>query len=270
MPIYGQLVMGPAGSGKTTYCSIIKENFEVKNRSCHVVNLDPAAEDELKYSPSIDIRELIKSRDVAEELTLGPNGALIACMEYLVDDGLDWFEDQLLAFSDDDYVVFDLPGQIELYSHIPVVKKILKFLGKLDFRLCGVYCIDCMFITDASKFIAGSLSALSAMINLEIAHVNVLTKCDLLKNEQGREFLDMEMSEIKERLGAGMDQKYRNLNEALAMLLEEYSLVSYVELNITDEDSIEAVIHQVNNTINYGEDLEPRESDYLDKEEKED
>lgn len=265
MPKYGQLVMGPAGSGKTTYCSVIKENFEVNSRSCHIVNLDPAAEDELKYQPSVDIRELIKSREVAEELTLGPNGALVACMEYLVDDGFDWFEDQMLSFGDDDYVIFDLPGQIELYSHIPVVRKLVKFLKRLDFRLCGVYCIDCMFITDASKFIAGSLSALSAMINLELPHINVLTKCDLLKERA--EFLDMEVSEIKDRLAVGMDPRYKKLNEAMAGLLEEYSLVGFVDLNITDEESVEQVLQQVNNTINYGEDLEPRESDYIEKEE---
>ena len=262
MPKYGQLVMGPAGSGKTTFCSVMKEHFAVSQRMCHVVNLDPAAEGELAYSASVDIRDLISAKEVSEQLTLGPNGGLIACMEYLVEEGLDWLEDQLLAFGDDDYVLFDLPGQIELYSHIPVVRQLVSFLKRSDFRVCAVYCIDCLFITDASKFIAGSLSALSAMISLELPHINVLTKCDLLKDKE-LTLADMDISQIKDKLAQGMDPKYRKLNEALATLLEEYSLVTFAELDITDEESIDKMLGQINNAINFGEDLEPRESDYL-------
>jgi len=42
--------------------------------------LDPAAED-TPYEPIADIRELIHTDDVMEEEKLGPNGALILCME---------------------------------------------------------------------------------------------------------------------------------------------------------------------------------------------
>ena len=36
------------------------------------------------------------------------------------------------------------------------------------------------------KFIAGCMTALSAMVQLELPHVNVLTKMDLCKNKVGR------------------------------------------------------------------------------------
>lgn len=39
-----QLVIGPAGSGKSTYCQTIQQHCETVGRSIHVVNLDPAAE----------------------------------------------------------------------------------------------------------------------------------------------------------------------------------------------------------------------------------
>ena len=38
-----------------------------------------------------DIRELISLEDVMAEMKLGPNGGLIYCMEYLVDN-IDWLE----------------------------------------------------------------------------------------------------------------------------------------------------------------------------------
>ncbi|KAK9766586.1 hypothetical protein K7432_004244 [Basidiobolus ranarum] len=76
-----QLVMGPAGSGKSTFCSTIMTHCQNIGRSVHLVNLDPAAE-RFTYDPSIDIRELITLEDVMEELDYGPNGGLIYCLEY--------------------------------------------------------------------------------------------------------------------------------------------------------------------------------------------
>lgn len=56
------------------------------------------------------MRELINVDDVQEdkELVLGPNGALVFCMEYLVQN-LDWLHNQLNE-GEDDYFVFDCPG----------------------------------------------------------------------------------------------------------------------------------------------------------------
>lgn len=46
--------------------------------------------------------------------------------------------------------------------------------------VCAVYCLDSQFVSDVPKFVAGSLQALSAMVLLELPHLNVLTKVDLL------------------------------------------------------------------------------------------
>jgi GTPase SAR1 family protein len=81
MPRYAQLVIGPAGSGKSTYCQNVYQHCQSIKRTVHVVNLDPAA-DHFEYPVSVDIRELISLEDVMEELKLGPNGGLIYCMEY--------------------------------------------------------------------------------------------------------------------------------------------------------------------------------------------
>jgi len=39
--------------------------------------------------------------------------------------------------------------------------------------VAGVYTIDAMFVTDAAKLLSGNLAALSAMVHLELPHVNV-------------------------------------------------------------------------------------------------
>lgn len=74
-------------------------------------------------------------------------------------------------------------GQIELYTHIPVMKQIVDHLESRDFRICGVFVIDSQFMIDSAKFVSGVLSALSAMVTLEISHVNVMSKIDLLSKK---------------------------------------------------------------------------------------
>lgn len=79
---YAQLVMGPAGSGKSTYCNLLHKHCEVIGRQVKVVNLDPAAE-YFEYPLTADIRDLIQLDDVMDDETLhfGPNGGLLFCME---------------------------------------------------------------------------------------------------------------------------------------------------------------------------------------------
>jgi hypothetical protein len=43
-----------------------------------------------------------------------------------------------------------------------------------------VYLLDSQFLDDPTKYFSGVLAALSAMVNLEIPHVNVMTKMDLV------------------------------------------------------------------------------------------
>merc|ERR1719235_42658 len=197
-----------------------------------------------------------------EEMELGPNGGLIFAMEYIVDN-LQWLTDQLETYGDDDYFLFDCPGQIELYSHLPVMRTIVDSLqNQTGFRICGVYCIDIMFLEDAAKALSGGLAALTAMVNLELPHINVLTKCDLLKDgeedkEELEKYIEGDTEAIVSELKQTMHPRYRKLNEAMGQLLDEYSLVSFVTLNREDEDSIEAVLAHVNNCIQYGENLEP-------------
>lgn len=53
-PVYGQLIIGPPGSGKTTYCHRINEFYKELERNVAVVNLDPANE-QMSYNAQIDI-----------------------------------------------------------------------------------------------------------------------------------------------------------------------------------------------------------------------
>lgn len=129
---FGQVVIGPPGSGKTTYCRGMQEFLSHLGRKVVVVNLDPANET-LPYPCAVDISELITLDDVMDSLKLGPNGGLIYSMEYL-EANLDWLENKL-KHHHDCYFLFDCPGQVELYTHHNSVKNIFAKLSKWNFRV---------------------------------------------------------------------------------------------------------------------------------------
>ena len=100
---YAQLVMGSAGTGKSTYCATMQEHAAASRRTMRVANLDPAAES-FRYSLAFDVRSLISVDDVMDEMGLGPNGGLLYAMEYLVDN-MEWLEEHLDEYAEDDYLL---------------------------------------------------------------------------------------------------------------------------------------------------------------------
>lgn len=38
---FAQVVLGPAGSGKSTYCAELQKHCNDKRRALHVINMDP-------------------------------------------------------------------------------------------------------------------------------------------------------------------------------------------------------------------------------------
>jgi len=258
--------MGPAGSGKSTYCEAVQKHCLAARRTVHVVNLDPAAET-FNYEVAIDIKELVALEEVMEEEGLGPNGGLIYAMEFLTSgEGFEWLEEELEQYRDS-YLLFDCPGQIELYTHVPVMRHLVERLQGWGMMVAGVYLIDSQFTQDASKFISGALSAQSCMLQLELPHVNVLTKLDLMDEERQEEldrFLNMDVESFmgglqEEPRGSLFEAKFSGLNDAMGQLLLGFSLVAFIPLNATDEESMEYLMHTVDNCIQYGEDHEPRE-----------
>lgn len=176
---FGQVVIGPPGAGKTTYCKAMQDFLSGIGRKIAIVNLDPA-NDTLPYKCSIDISDLITLPDVMDLLKLGPNGGLIYCMEYL-EKNIDWLQDKLSTLKED-YVLFDCPGQVELFTHNKAVRNIFAQLVKWDYRLAAVHLVDSHYCSDPAKFISVLLTSLSTMLQVELPHVNVLSKADLIEH----------------------------------------------------------------------------------------
>jgi|TARA_B110000208_G_scaffold187572_1_gene245794 GTPase SAR1 family protein len=265
--------VGPAGAGKSTCCAALHEHARMKRRNVQVVNLDPACE-AMHVEVAIDVRNLISVDDVAEELEYGPNGALVFCMEYLASH-IEWLMEKLNEFGDDCYFIFDCPGQIELYTHFPAMQTICRALSDDGFFVAGMYLVDSLFVAEPSKFIAGILVAMSAMLQLELPWVNILSKCDKLEGyaRGGPDCTESEANSnaaLLERivvpsgreLAARVDAepnggKYAALSNALATLLDDYSMLSFIPLDITDPDTVDAALQHLDRATQYGDDVEP-------------
>ncbi len=263
---YGQMILGPAGSGKSTYCKIIQDHAEILKREIVVVNLDPAAE-LFNYKCDIDIRELITVSDVMLKKKLGPNGSLVYCMEYLLDH-MSWLEEQIETFAEDCYFLFDCPGQLELYSHYDIMTSIIKQLKRRGFSLCSIFCLDCTFLQEQSKFISGNLLSLATMIQVSLPHLTVLTKCDLIsKTNMYKEIEEgMTPEDLVEELTPFYGKKIDKLNELMINFVKNFSLVGLKTLNPNDEESINAVLYEADMIIQYYDSQEPRESDIVNAE----
>lgn len=70
----------------------------------------------MEYSPIVNISELIKHEEVMSHYGLGPNGALVYCMEFL-EANIKWLITKVLNLKDH-YLIFDCPGQVYFYIYI--------------------------------------------------------------------------------------------------------------------------------------------------------
>ena len=131
----------------------------------------------------------------------------------------DWLKDELDKFGEDDYVLLDCPGQkkkslivfktssmkilsylflfhytgqIDLYSHLPIMHNLVQLMLMWGYRLVSVYLLDALFVLEPSKFISGCMLSLSCMLQLELPHINVITKMDLADKEEVETVLNSE------------------------------------------------------------------------------
>jgi tRNA U34 5-carboxymethylaminomethyl modifying GTPase MnmE/TrmE len=125
----------------------------------------------------------------------------------------------------------------------------------------SVYLLDALFVVEPSKFIPGCLLSLSCMLQLETPHINVVTKCDLADKTEVDRILASEGAWMiglmqKEQLNS----RLKKLTEAISNVVDDYMMVSFVTLDVSDEDSIMEVLALTDHAIQYGEDAEHQEN----------
>jgi GTPase SAR1 family protein len=236
---FGVVVTGSPGAGKSTLCYGLWQWFNATQRVCAVINLDPGA-DYIAYRDvcQVDVRDLVNTRELEQDL--GPNGALVFAMEHVLEN-VEWLKercDELIQQGC--FLIFDCPGQIELYTHHSVVRDLFAKISRdWNVQLCAVQMVDSHHIADASKYISVLLVCLSSMINLEMPMVHVLSKIDLVE-QFGK--LDFQLDYYTDVLNLEylvnhlpqdpFSERMRNLSEGLIDVIQNFNLVSFTVLDV--------------------------------------
>jgi len=171
-------VAGPAGSGKSMLTSTLALWLERLEYDVCKVNLDPAAE-LLPYVPDVDARKYVNARELMIKRGLGPNGALLASMDELLNYVVD-IKTEIEEVSAD-YVLVDLPGQLEVVAFRPLGPRLLHELSEGS-KAAVVFLIDSRLVSRIYSAYSLLLLALSTMYRLALPTVLALNKIDLVVN----------------------------------------------------------------------------------------
>jgi GTPase SAR1 family protein len=281
MSYFGQIVIGPPGSGKTTYIKEMKSYYNKFKREVITINLDPA--NECNNNFDIDIRDLITIDDIGEQYKLGPNASFLYVYDFL-EKNIDWltsrmkiktksnedsneidivninnthFDDMNRLVNEEDikYYIFDTPGQTEIFCLSNSFKNIIKFLTNrktYDVRLCCVNLIESNNLDDLNKYIFSVLSVLNSMLQLELPQINVISKFDMIKK------LDFPLSfylspdtEYLKKLISNKDNKYTKLSGLICDLIGDFSLVAFTVLDVNNPKHINKISCQVDKANGY-------------------
>ncbi|KAI9675906.1 MAG: hypothetical protein M1829_003144 [Trizodia sp. TS-e1964] len=246
-------------------------------RKCSIVNLDPANE-HTSYPCALDVRNLLHLDEVMEEEGLGPNGGVLYALEEL-ERNVEWLEEGLKGLGED-YVLFDCPGQVELFTHHSALRNVFFRLQKLGYRVClaSIYSpqtfvwltqsaqlvvlslTDSYVLTLPSLYISALLLSLRSMLQMDLPHLNVLTKIDNLATYAPLPFnLDyytevQDLSYLMPHLTA--EQPLRNtrfeaLNNAIIELVEDFGLVGFETLAVEDKASMMKLLQAVDRAGGY-------------------
>ncbi|KAH9684965.1 GPN-loop GTPase 2 [Citrus sinensis] len=268
--VFGQVVIGPPGSGKTTYCNGMSQFLSLVGRKVAVINLDPA-NDSLPNECAVNIEDLIRLSDVMMEYSLGPNGGLVYCMDYL-EKNIDWLQSKLEPLLKDHYLLFDFHGQVELFFlHSNAKTVIMRLIKKLNLRLTAVHLVDVHLCSDPGKYVSALLLSLSTMLHLELPHVNVFLKYQILSQApicyisspiiyfgyvaafNLEYYTDVQdLSYLQHALGQDpRSAKYRKLTKELCDVIEDYSLVNFSTLDIQDKESVAKLVKLIDKSNGY-------------------
>ena len=178
--MYYIVIMGPAGSGKSTLAKALADWLEDQELSVSIVNFDPAAES-LPYTPDVDIRRYVRARDLMIEKRLGPNGALVASVDMTINYIAEIREeiDETRA----NYVIIDMPGQLEIVAFRRLGPQIIKELVK-GVKSVSIFLLDARLASIPSSAFSLLLLSLSTLYRIQLPQILAVNKIDLVLSKE--------------------------------------------------------------------------------------
>jgi GTPase SAR1 family protein len=227
-----------AGSGKTTFVQKLEEEIANKDKESYIINLDPAVMDTL-YEPNLDIKDTIKYKEVMVSNNLGPNGAILTCLN-LFSTNIDKVISILETKNDLDFVVIDTPGQLEVFSWSASGKLITDSFS-IIFPSILIYIIDIPRCNNPNTFSSNMLYALSIMYKMKLPLLIAFNKLDLAKENKVIEWMQNYQS-LQSALRL-KDDYISTFSSSLSLLLAEfYKTIKYVSVSSTTGEGFDDLL----------------------------
>ena len=224
-------ITGPAGSGKTTLCEALQDYFLSQDVNAHYINLDPVSNILPNKKYALDIRQHCNLINTMRLYQLGPNGALLKCLESLAGES---HLQEILDLYDDDLLLVDCPGQIEAYIHQEgSINKIIDLFEKHDYTVLIMFALDSTFSQNSNKFLLGSLVSLLAALHVgtsEGKFIIVSTKMDLSGGVENWESLQEDLFTE--------DANVNHVNGKILDILDRFGLFEMIPIDLTNPDSL--------------------------------
>ena len=232
------IVLGMAGSGKTTFVQKLEEEIANKDQESYIINLDPAVMDTL-YEPNLDIRDTVKYKEVMVSNNLGPNGAILTCLN-LFSTNIDKVISILEHKTDLDFIVTDTPGQLEVFSW-SASGKLISDSFSLLFPSILIYIIDMPRCSNPNTFSSNMLYALSIMYKMKLPLLIAFNKVDIAKDSKVIEWMndyDSLQKVLKKK-----DDYMSTFSSSLSLLLVEfYKTIKYVKVSSKTGEGFDELI----------------------------
>lgn len=246
----GQLlyIMGFAGSGKTTLTSSFARYLQSEGNDVAIVNLDPGAE-KLPYEPDFDVREIVKLRDIMIKERLGPNGGLIRSIELIVEN-INAISEKIRQLSkENDWVLIDTTGQLELFAFRDLGEKLVSMLK--DHVSMGVFLIDATSLTKPSDIVMTQLLSLAIQYKLGVDIITILNKIDVsdIPVKHYLETLYFDPESFKQELNSSEQSIIADLSSELIDILIRYlpatRIIAISAKNNINLDELYTILHEI-------------------------